>query len=413
MLNTIFFLVISLILTVGVAQPILSNISAGRSFISSSQAFLTGQSAVEEAYYRLVSNMTIGSSQTITLGSSSAVIAVVSTTNGKRVFVNASSSAYQRNFEMDLALGTGVAFHYGIQSGKGGFVLQNSSSVIGNIFSSGSVVGAGNTVYGDVISSGPGGLISGIIATGSAYSHIIQNSTVQKNAYYSTLTNTTVNGTKYPNSADQPDADLPIDDAQIAEWEGYAAAGGTATCTNGSYSVSNNVTLGPIKIPCDLDVSGNGTTLTVTGPIWVVGNISMTQSSVITMSPSLGSQNVAIIADNPAASTTSGIISLGNGASFSGSGSANSFVFMISQNGSGENGGSTQAISVGQSSTALVGYAIHGLISLAQSVSLKEVTAYKITLQNSANVVYDTGLPNTLFSAGPGGGYSILNWSEI
>ena len=86
---------------------------------------------------------------------------------------------------------------------------------------------------------------------------------------------------------------------------------------------------------------------------------------------------------------------------------------MISQNNSAETGGSTNAISMGQGASALVSYASHGQITLQQSVSVKEVTAYKIILQNSANVTYDTGLPSVLFESGPAGGYDITSWKEI
>jgi hypothetical protein len=53
------------------------------------------------------------------------------------------------------------------------------------------------------------------------------------------------------------------------------------------------------------------------------------------------------------------------------------------------------------------------MLDIAQSASIKEATGYKIRLRNSANVIYDTGLPNTLFSAGPAGGYTHLEWNEI
>jgi hypothetical protein len=59
-----------------------------------------------------------------------------------------------------------------------------------------------------------------------------------------------------------------------------------------------------------------------------------------------------------------------------------------------------------QGASALVAYAAHGLANLSQSVSVKEVTAYKIALSQSANVTYDTGLPSTLFESGPGGSWS-------
>ncbi len=65
-----------------------------------------------------------------------------------------------------------------------------------------------------------------------------------------------------------------------------------------------------------------------------------------------------------------------------------------------------------QGSAAMVTYASHGQVSLSQSVSLKEVTAYKIVLTQSANVIYDSGLPSTLFQGGPSGGYELLSWEE-
>ena len=46
-----------------------------------------------------------------------------------------------------------VSFRFAIQSGNGGFTLQNSSSIVGNVYSGGPVIGTGN-------SSGCGGLTS-------------------------------------------------------------------------------------------------------------------------------------------------------------------------------------------------------------------------------------------------------------
>lgn len=412
-LNVLFLSVISVLVIAGVVNPILSNLSSSKSFIESKKAFLLANSAAEEALYRLKNNKALGSSSTITLSSSTANIAVTTTASGKDITVTSPSNTFQRNIKISLALGTGISFHYGIQSGDGGFVLENSSSVVGNVFSSGPITGAGNYIYGDVVSSGPSGLINNIHATGTAFAHTIQNSTIDKDAYYMTKTNTTVTGTSYPNSADQPDAPLPISDAQISEWESDALAGGVATCTNGKYEITSSATIGPIKIPCDLLIKGGNMTVTIAGPIWVTGNIDTQVSPIIKISAALGNQNVAIIADNPSNRISSSIITLGQNTGFQNSGVAGSFVFMISQNNSAETGGSVEAISVGQSSTALVGYAGHGLIALSQSVGLKEVTAYKITLKNTANVTYETGLANSLFSAGPGGGYTQLEWKEI
>ncbi|HTK33204.1 MAG TPA: hypothetical protein VL335_01505 [Candidatus Paceibacterota bacterium] len=416
-LNTILFLAISLLIINGIGYPVISHYANTQASISSKQAFLLADSAVNEALYRLKNSKQIAPSFNLTLGSSTATIAVTNTSTGKRVTITSPTDLYQRNIQMDLTLGTGVSFHYGIQSGEGGFVLNNSSSVTGNVFSNGTVTGAGNTINGDVISAGPTGLISGINATGTLYAHTLQNSSSGKDAYYysaatiDSYTSSHVPGTKYPNSPDQGSIDLPITDAQIAQWESDAAAGGTNNCT-GIYTIKNtSVTLTAQKITCDLDIKGS--TVTVSGPIWVTGNITVETGSTIQMASTLGSQNVAIVADDPSNRTTGSVISLNSGTAFQGSGSPNSFVFMISQNNSAENGGSNDAISISQSSSALVGYAIHGQISINQSAGVKEATGYKIVLSNTANVTYDRGLPSTLFQAGPGGGYNIVDWTEI
>ena len=126
------------------------------------------------------------------------------------------------------------------------------------------------------------------------------------------------------------------------------------------------------------------------------------------MDASLGAQNVAIIADNPSDQINSSIISIKNTATFRDSGTLGSFIFLISQNKSAEVGGSVEAFSLSNSASALIAYAAHGLIPLTNNVSLKEVTAYKIILRNSANVTYDTGLPSSVFESGPGGSWSFI-----
>ena len=308
-----------------------------------------------------------------------------------------------------------ISFHYGVQAGNGGFTLQNSSKIAGNVFSSGPVIGSNtNDIYGSVVSSGLDGLVYGIHATSSVYAHTIgaagQSTRIDGDAYYATMINTTVSGASHPNSPDQPTANLPITDDQISEWEAIAEAGGTIdSCDrNGDYTISSSVSLGPKKIACNLIIKSSSGVLMVTGTLWITGNITAQTGPTIKMDASLGSTNVAIIADNPSNTTGSGIITIGQSTIFQGSGSPGSFVFLISQNNSAESGGSTAALAMGQGASALVAYASHGLILLEQSVSVKEVTGYKIALSQSSNVIYDTGLPNTVFQSGPGGSWSFV-----
>lgn len=310
---------------------------------------------------------------------------------------------------------TVVSFHYGIQAGDGGFSLANSSEIVGNAFSTGPIIGSGNYIRGSVVSSGATGLVYGIHATSTVFAHTIgsasQSTTVDGDAYYSsTLTNTTVNGVSHPGSPDQSGAALPISDAQISQWESDAASGGTISSCDGqgNYTITTSVSLGPKKIACNLVIKSSSGVVTVTGALWVTGNITFQTGPTMQMSSSLGTQNVAVIADNPSNQDGSGMITVNQQTVFAGSGSPGSFVFLISQNKSAEDGGSNVAVSLAQGASALVAYASHGLIALSQSVNVKETTAYKIALSQSAAVTYDTGLPSTVFEAGPGGSWTFV-----
>lgn len=409
----LFFLFASTVFVLGVASPVLKQASISKNIFFSKGAYYSSAGSLDEIYYRFKSNKQVSSSELLTLNGGTVNTAISNTSTGKTIVADGSSNNAYRKVQMDIAFGTGVSFHYGVQSGQGGFDLQNSSSIVGNVYSEGPITGSGNMIYGDVVSSGPSGLIDGIHATGTAYSHTIKNSTIDRDAYYVTKTSTTVSGTSYPNSPDLPDASLPISDSQITDWENDAASGGTAVCSGGTYTISSNRTIGPIKIPCDLNISGN-TTVTLTGAVWVTGDITLQNSAIVKVSPTFGNKGVMMIADDPSNRSSSSKISIQNSSSFQNSGVAGSYVLMISMNDSGENGGGSSAIQNSNSAGgAVILYAPHGLITLQNSINVKEVTAYRITLQNSAQVKYDTGLPSALFDSGPGGSYDITGLREI
>lgn len=393
-----------------------------RAAVAAAQALAIAEGAFDLATYTLNQNPAYGGETGTALGAGTFSVAVSSIDpNTKRLTAtghvpNSQNPTATKTIQADLSLNNSViSFHYGIQAGNGGFTLNNSSSVTGNVFSSGPVIGSNtNYIYGDVISSGPGGLVYGIHATSSVYVHTIggasQQTIVDKDAYYVTKTNTTVSGVSYPGSPDQPSADLPISDEQIAEWETIAASGGTITSCDaqGNYTISSSMSLGPVKIACNVVIKSTSGVLTVTGPLWVTGDITLQTGPTVKISPSLGSENVAIIADDPGNPAGGGVITVGQNAVFLGSGSPGSFVFLISQNRSAEMGGEVVAISLSQGASALVAYASHGLLTLSQSVNVKEATGYRIALSQSAAVTYDSGLPNTVFQSGPGASWSFV-----
>lgn len=388
--------------------------------VARAQALALAEAGIEKTIYELNQNpLYLGETNTA-LGTGTFTTAVTTIDTNTRLVtasgeVPAGVLTARRTVTVRVALSSAViSFRYGMQAGTGGVTMANSSQVIGNVFANGPVIGdGGNLVDGSVVSAGAGGLTYGVYVTGAAYAHTIggnKATEIDGDAFYAaSLTNTTVNGTTHPGSPDQPTADFPISDAQVEEWKAHAESGGVIPSTScnasGDYLIQTSQSLGPIKIECNLVLKSTSAILNVTGPIWVVGNIDTQTGPTISLDGTLGNQNVPIIADNPSNPNGSGIIQISQQTNFDNSETPGSFVFLISQNRSAENGGSTVAISLSQGAAALVAYASHGLITMNQSVGVKEATGYEIALAQSASVTYDSGLPSSVFQAGPGGGW--------
>ena len=110
------------------------------------------------------------------MNNSRATTTITDVTGGKTLATKADRNGFVRNVQAALTQGSGASFNYGVQSGIGGVLLENSSSIIGNVYSNGPVDGAGsNLIKGDVVSAGPSGLVKDIHATSSVYAHTIQN----------------------------------------------------------------------------------------------------------------------------------------------------------------------------------------------------------------------------------------------
>jgi hypothetical protein len=410
----VLFLAGSLVAIGGITGPIFKEVRSANNLLQSKQAFAVSEGSLEDVTYRLMTGLPYVSTEVLEIRGSTATTTITDVSEGKRITALGDKLNSIRKSEIDLKNGTGVAFFYGIQTGIGGVELENNSSIIGNVYSMGEVEGAGsNLIAGDVVSAGVAGEIDGVHATGSAYAHTIRNSQIDRDAYFQSILNTTVGGSQFPNSADQTEIELPISDEQIAGWEVNAAAGGT-TSSPCPYIINSSQTIGPVKISCDVTISGNSTVVTLLGEVWVEGNITIKNNVIIRVDASLGEKSVVIIADNPSNRTTSSKIVLENNAIFEGSGTEGSYVMLISQNENAENGGDETGILVKNNAEgALFVYAKHGEISLENNASLKEVAAHTVNLKNNAVVTYETGATSLLFSSGPGGGYTITSWKEI
>jgi hypothetical protein len=441
-----FFLMASLGIVTAISFGVFKDQAALRLLVNSKQSYLSADSAIEDMAYRYISGKTPGTTEVITLGGVTATSTVVysNTELAYTVQSDANDNRAYRSASMKLYVGSGASFNFGVQAGNGGFELTNGSSVRGNVFSNGYIKKTGGgtaTIYGDVISAGASGLIENVNATGSAWAHVVKNSNITKNVYTYTLNGgVTTGGAEYYNKingaivngtpevsgvivGDEATTTMPISDADIDAMKQNIIDTGTritatsSQCSTGTYEISSSVSIGNVRIGCNFQLKkqGAGTTLTVTGPIWVEGNTTFKSGPRVVIANSVGNRTVPIIADKVSNRATSSKIIVENGTTFAGTGGSMSFILLISQNRDAENGGTynADAMSLAQSSSGdLLTYASHGRITLANSIALNEITGYKIVLGNSASIVYKSGLANLLFTSGPGGGFTIGSWKE-
>lgn len=437
LLFVVFFLAASSVLVYGLSRGVYSDILQYRALVSSKAAFFASDGGVEDIIYRFRNGKSYSASETFSLNQETVDVSVTNLVDHYEFDVSATSGVYVRKTFLSLLIGEGTSFGFGLQSGNGGITLENSSEVIGNVFSNGPIIGSGNLIRGDVTSAGSSGLIQGIIATGTARAHTIQNSTIEntsnpsaiKNeAYYdTTITATLVNSHTcpdggvdcFPGSTDKPPAAMPITIADIEEREDLAAAvaeipvsscsGGVPT---GIYVVDSDETLGPVKIPCNLHVEKNATILTISGDIWVVGNITTQNGPSFAIDASMTGEDFYVIADDRSNRNTSGTISIQGSTGFVGAGE-NSYVGIVSANNG--NGGTVNSIDIDNNTPddkrEVVYMAPEGILSGRNSLELRAAVADKIVLQQSATVTFDDGLKDPNFT-GTGGGYEIITWEE-
>lgn len=437
-ISVIFFTVI-LVLVAALMQFVTQNTRAGRIALAQEQALQLADAGIDKALFRLNATAGTYTGETGTvLGSGTFDVNVAASGNEREITVTAyipTSAAPLVTKQVKVRAiidATTVVFNYGVQIGDGGLQMDNNSRVIGNAYSNGNIVGASGTVItGSAIVAGATGKIDSVSVNGNATAHFLEDitvggdsnsasllrATVGGNAVSDSISNCTIGGaaaydTKVsctiggaqttPNPTvftDPSSLPLPISAAQISDWEAEAAAGGIIS---GGYTLSNGgaASLGPKKIEGNLTLDNNAV-LTVTGTLWVTGQIDLSNGAIIKLDPSYGSLSGVVMAG--IGDSSSGYIELDNGSDARGSGTAGSYLLLLSRR---NNIGST-AIKASNNASGAILYAGDGVIELENNAGLKELTAYKIHLNNNATVTYESGLANAQFSSGPGGGWAI------
>ena len=242
-----------------------------------------------------------------------------------------------------------------------------------------------------------GGVAIGATSADNAWAHAVKGASVTGTIYCQT--GSFNNKSCVTSRADPTPTIMPLSDNNIQIWKDEAAAGGII---NGDYHVNYaGATLGPKKITGNLLVDGGGT-LTVSGTLWVAGTITVTGGGKVRLASSYGANDGALVNDDR--------VIVSGGGTFSGSGTAGSYPFLITTSAcpteSGCNGNNAITITGGAGTVALV--AQNGTASINGGSAIKAVTAKQITMSGGAELVYDSGLISADFTSGPGGSWAFV-----
>lgn len=385
----------------------------------SNQSYILAEAGIEDVLHRVKSGIPWSSSYSFGNGQTLISVEVSEDVGGYKTIVATGDVAGRiRKVQVVFGLSSAnVEFHYGVHVGDLGLIMRSNSIIHGNVFSNGPIAGASNArVYGDVISSGPNGEIDRINIRddeggGSAWAVSLKNCNIDKDAYYTTISSCPVGGDEFsPEPWVEPE-ELPIDQETIDNWKLVAESGGTIS----GYSLGGNSTdsLGPKKIVGNMEMDSNAV-LTVTGTLWVTGDLNLTSNSILQLDPGYGPDGGVIVVD--------GKISVSSNITFCGSegykqigecnpSSGSSYLMALSTKSSQDS--SDLAIESNSATETAIFYANNGFIQLNSNSNVKEVTSFGLIMDSNAIITYETGLANVRFSSGPGAGWDVLSWIEI
>jgi len=145
MLLAVIFTALTLVIALGLATPIVKQILSSSDIWSEKQSYYLSESGVEDVLYRLKSatyNQYVASAEPISVNNFYATTTISGTLdgiNGMTVTALSNRGGYDKKIQTTVKQSSGVSFTYGVQVGTGGIIL-NSSSILGNVYSSGNII---------------------------------------------------------------------------------------------------------------------------------------------------------------------------------------------------------------------------------------------------------------------------------
>lgn len=400
---TLYFVLLALFLIVSIAGSSFLLISfqqrVGRNAQNSIQAYWAAEAGVEDAFLRLKKGLSWANPISFSVGEGGVTTTITETSPGTNLVVAQGDDAsrirkIQALFELS---GITPAFFYGAQIGDGGLQMDNLSKVIGNVFSNGNIIAvSGSKIMESATTAGAGKKIEKATILQDAFADVCKDSTVTGVLRANSQTGCTF-GSFVPLGTPPSLVPLPISVEEIQVWKDAAQAGGTII---GNYELggSDTASLGPKKITGNLEIEDSAV-LTLTGTLWVAGDVEVKNSARVKLASSYGATSGVIVAD--------GTITLQNNSISEGSGNPDSYLIYLSTN------SSNPALVIKNNAIADILYTSQGWLEVQNNAQLVEVTGYGIHLKNSSVIQYEMGLQDAKFTSGPGASFELSSWQEI
>jgi len=372
----LFFLFTSIVAAGGLASFAAVELRSSGVLVKSKQSHKFTEGVSEDAAYRIISGKNTPSQFSYSDGTLSATATVtVIDEDSKDVLTEGAQLNFRRAINLSMGKVYEIEFKFGGLVGEGGIFMQNNSAIAGNIHTNGSVAGQNSpTINGN----------ASAVGTISDPPQVL--------------------GAKTEGASS---VSMPVQEFVMDDWERTAEEGGvySGSCP---YRPANGTMLGPIKIPCDMEIEGTNEII-MTGKIWIAGDLDIENSGIIRLDPSYGLKSEVIIAHDPSNEANKGIINLENSAQLLGSGTDGSYIMVVSRNNSAETGGPKTAIGIKNSSSASIYYAPHGKVTAQNNIHLKTITAWRLEMKNEATVEYEEQLSRVKI---PALKWAVTAWQE-
>ncbi len=149
---------ITTVMVGGLATPVVREIKAAREVTASSLSYFTAESGIEDAVFRIKRGLSYLSAYTLAVGNNQTDIDIQGDGHLRTIQSVGDAHSRFRSLESNLNLDeTSVEFFYGVQVSDGGVQMANNSTIRGNIYSNGSIVGgasASSFITGDAVVAG-------------------------------------------------------------------------------------------------------------------------------------------------------------------------------------------------------------------------------------------------------------------